>query len=99
MDIFASPTTARTTQGHWEDKCISGGGVQMLWPCTHQLDRHTIVMATPAFPGRLFQGITNQITNTPLDAIATTACSMDVRHLRTKMLSAKGGMALTEPQL
>lgn len=66
----------------------------MLWPCTHRLDSHTIVMATPAFPRKQ-----QQITNTPLDAIATTTCSMDTRHLGTKMLSAKGGMALTEPQL
>lgn len=51
-------------------------------------------MATPAFPGKQ-----QQSTNTQLDAIATTACSVDARHLGTKMLSAKGGVALTEPQL
>lgn len=66
----------------------------MLWPCMHRLGRHTIVMATPAFPGKQ-----QQITNTPLDAIATTACSTDVRHRGSNTLSAKGEMVLAEPQL
>jgi len=35
----------------------------MLWPCKHQLNQHTIVMATPAFPGKQ-----QQITDMPLDA-------------------------------
>lgn len=63
----------------------------MLWSCTQQLDRHTIVMATPAFPRK-------QTAKTPLDVMATTVCFMDARFLGTKMLSAKEGVALTEPQ-
>lgn len=47
----------------------------------HRLGRHTIVMATPALPGKQ-----EQTTDTRLDS---TACSMHERHLGTKMLSAR----------
>lgn len=47
----------------------------------HRLGRHTIVMATPALPGKQ-----KQITDTLLDS---TAWSTDERHLGTRMLPAK----------